>query len=391
MSQFHDIFCVGAGGDEVHGNWRFLAWHRAYLVTYERILREVSGEPKLALPYWDWFGEDKFPQAFSVGALSHGRRDLNSGGNQIITANDRGLRENSNYNERRPFGPLQFIPPDRIIPTGFFGWKGPEDDGGRAEYVAHGGIHNWVGGLRGLGDMANLNTAAKDPCFYSHHSNVDRIWEIWKTDIYQGGDVWKLNLPQDWLSIEFAFNFDNQRRYRYRIQDLLETEELRDLDGNSLAYRYDTTAPRHPVPTVPSSPLIASLSARSPHGARAQTTSQVDADDLVGKVLISPVRLALGSVALGRKLGTTTPVAISPELRSDALRAFKNALEQPSAFTFEGLSNLPENQRLSEGRAAIRIQRLVLPPKNLQLRFFLNNPNATLETPVDDPSFIGEL
>ena len=42
ISQFHDIFCVGAGNEEVHGNWRFLAWHRAYLVTLERVLREVS-------------------------------------------------------------------------------------------------------------------------------------------------------------------------------------------------------------------------------------------------------------------------------------------------------------------------------------------------------------
>ena len=36
----------------------------------------------------------------------------------------------------------------------------------------HGGPHVWVGG-----SMNNLNEAARDPLFFSHHSYVDKIWE----------------------------------------------------------------------------------------------------------------------------------------------------------------------------------------------------------------------
>ena len=37
-----------------HGNWWFLVWHRGYIGWFERICRELSGEPDFALPYWDW-------------------------------------------------------------------------------------------------------------------------------------------------------------------------------------------------------------------------------------------------------------------------------------------------------------------------------------------------
>ncbi len=44
-----------------HGNWWFLPWHRAYLGWFERICRELSGDPAFALPYWDWTSEQKIP------------------------------------------------------------------------------------------------------------------------------------------------------------------------------------------------------------------------------------------------------------------------------------------------------------------------------------------
>src|SRR5262249_30234876 len=37
-----------------HGNWWFLPWHRAYLYYFERTLRWASGNPDLALPYWNY-------------------------------------------------------------------------------------------------------------------------------------------------------------------------------------------------------------------------------------------------------------------------------------------------------------------------------------------------
>ena len=46
MAQIHADLCP-------HGNWFFLPWHRAYLVMFERVCRQVSGDPDFALPYWD--------------------------------------------------------------------------------------------------------------------------------------------------------------------------------------------------------------------------------------------------------------------------------------------------------------------------------------------------
>ena len=42
----HNDFCP-------HGNWYFLPWHRAYLMSFENELRRVLNNPDFALPYWD--------------------------------------------------------------------------------------------------------------------------------------------------------------------------------------------------------------------------------------------------------------------------------------------------------------------------------------------------
>ena len=48
-----------------HGNWYFLPWHRAYLLSYERMIRSVTGNNDFALPYWDWAANRRpVPQAF---------------------------------------------------------------------------------------------------------------------------------------------------------------------------------------------------------------------------------------------------------------------------------------------------------------------------------------
>ena len=46
-----------------HGNWWFLPWHRGYIGWFERICRDLSGDPDFALPYWDWTKEPRVPKA----------------------------------------------------------------------------------------------------------------------------------------------------------------------------------------------------------------------------------------------------------------------------------------------------------------------------------------
>src|SRR5580698_5847752 len=49
-----------------HGSYFFFSWHRMYLYFFERILRAASGDPNLALPYWNWSDSSQraLPQPF---------------------------------------------------------------------------------------------------------------------------------------------------------------------------------------------------------------------------------------------------------------------------------------------------------------------------------------
>ncbi|WP_442869378.1 tyrosinase family protein [Bradyrhizobium sp. CCBAU 11430] len=42
------------------------------------------------------------------------------------------------------------------------------------ELDPHGAVHDLVGG-----DMGNIRASAKDPVFWVHHANIDRLWTVW--------------------------------------------------------------------------------------------------------------------------------------------------------------------------------------------------------------------
>ena len=52
-----------------HGNWYFLPWHREYVLEFERICRDLSGNPNFALPYWNWTQNRRIPGPFWRGTL----------------------------------------------------------------------------------------------------------------------------------------------------------------------------------------------------------------------------------------------------------------------------------------------------------------------------------
>src|SRR3954447_12046686 len=52
-----------------HGNWWFLPWHRGYLGWLEQTIRELSGDGKFALPYWDWTKAPAIPRPMFDGVL----------------------------------------------------------------------------------------------------------------------------------------------------------------------------------------------------------------------------------------------------------------------------------------------------------------------------------
>jgi tyrosinase len=143
----------------VHNCELFLPWHRAFILDYENALRGFSAN--LTLPFWDWIAEPAIPEIFTAPPLLHDR-DPNASGQRLPTADE--IRQALLIHDFFLFGGTRCIPGIPSVP-------------GQLDNL-HGYVHLWVGG-----DMGDVNTfkSAFDPIFWSHHSNVDRLWAVWQS------------------------------------------------------------------------------------------------------------------------------------------------------------------------------------------------------------------
>ena len=110
----HIEHCFTGDSREIHFCRWFLPWHRAYLLAMERRLQNVVSEPKLRLPYWNWFSVDDIPEAFT---------------RKTYTAANGGVRDNPLFDSTRAIGPDQRRPRPGV--DGFSG-----DDAKRAPCAA---------------------------------------------------------------------------------------------------------------------------------------------------------------------------------------------------------------------------------------------------------------
>ena len=164
-----------------HGNWFFLPWHRAYLYYFEQICREASGTEDFTLPYWDWSTHPTIPEVFwgdATNPLNHGDIDPDFPGPHV----------------GRAIGPADPIPaefvgpnvissifdnPDFVLAIGSDPAPKPRPNDGKSraagllEGTPHNGVHGTI-----LGDMGDL-LSPRDPIFWLHHANVDRLWALW--------------------------------------------------------------------------------------------------------------------------------------------------------------------------------------------------------------------
>lgn len=78
---------------------------------------------------------------------------------------------------------------------------------GSIEGTPHNTVHDWVGDplQPNHEDMGNLYSAGRDPLFYAHHSNVDRMWNIWRTLGRRNIDI----CDPDWLNASFHLYDEN--------------------------------------------------------------------------------------------------------------------------------------------------------------------------------------
>ncbi len=224
-----------------HGWEEFLPWHRLYLYYFEQALRDI--DPTVAIPYWDWtdnYDQDQtavtpdsgiIPEVFRCWIDAQSLINLQdkipgtdldklraiegqtyNSGNRLLVAAGIAYEENSAettailselqrvnplwHAKRWPGGNNNLLFEDypdaddieHILSIGnFFNFgSGPSANHffGALENI-HNLIHNFSGGVNPAnpkegGDMGSPGTTAYDPIFWSHHSNVDRLWAEWQ-------------------------------------------------------------------------------------------------------------------------------------------------------------------------------------------------------------------
>lgn len=165
-----------------HGNRQFLPWHRLQVSHMERIIGQLTGHTRFAMPYWDW-QEERFLPPWILdpkSPLFEPQRDPRVARLDFNT--ERWAR-----NPERERNGLASITRD-----GFTTFFGTTRAAGRVEAYGHNIIHELVGGPRGY--MSSTRTAALDPIFWLHHCNIDRVWATWRQRF---GDA---ACPRDWLA-----------------------------------------------------------------------------------------------------------------------------------------------------------------------------------------------
>jgi hypothetical protein len=197
-----------------HG-FHFLSWHRMYLYFFERIVRAAAGDPGFALPYWDYspLGNRTLPPPF---------RSPNNATNPLWDATRPGL----NGGGALPASAVNST--SCLVPLNFLG-------GGQFQQSVQGTPHNVVHSSIG-GNMGSFNTAGRDPIFWLHHCNIDRLWEKWLSQ--GGGRVDPVN-DSTWMNTQFNFVDENKNFVQMSGSDVLYTI-------NQLNYQYED--PRTCVP-----------------------------------------------------------------------------------------------------------------------------------------------
>jgi polyphenol oxidase len=221
QANVHCWNCGGVGSTvQVHGSWQFFAWHRAYLYFHERILGKLIGDMDFRLPYWDWerAAHRKLPPAYSTPADA---TNALFNGTRFMDANDEVPEEDVSAE----------VMEAALTAADFDDFGGTASSSGIPEGTPHGSVHVDVGG-----DMSTFRNAGKDPIFYAHHANVDKMWSDWNKASSTHDNPTApafLNLTftffdenKVWRSITAARLLDHEARLRYVYGPSQFTENL---------------------------------------------------------------------------------------------------------------------------------------------------------------------
>nr|BAM15847.1 hypothetical protein [Portulaca oleracea] len=249
QAQVHCAYCDGSfiqkGHDkdqlrfQVHFSWLFLPFHRAYLYFFERICGKLIGDPTFAIPFWNYDHPDGMymPTIYSEGGVSNPLYNANRnplhlpprlvdlGGGDPTKPVEEQIKDNiwSMYTQvSRP-------KTNKLFMGGKYdaGDEADTGDQGMLELLPHNTVHNWCGNPgNGNQDMGNFFSAARDPIFYAHHGNVDRLWSIWNTLPNDKGKPRANYDDADFLNTYFVFFDENKKPVKIYVRDVLDHKKL---------------------------------------------------------------------------------------------------------------------------------------------------------------------
>jgi len=284
QARVHCAYCDGGYSQvgfpnldlQVHGSWLFLPFHRFYLYFFERILGNLIGDPTFAMPFWNWDHPDgmRMPSIYTnqSSPLYDPRRDRNHQPPTVVDLNYDGSDDPDVTPDELISANLtvmyrQMVSNARTA-TLFLGQPyragGSPQGAGSLENVPHGPVHVWTGDRTQPNgeDMGTFYSAARDPIFYAHHSNVDRMWSVWRGLASSNKDF----TDSDWLNASFIFYDENKQAVRVKVKDCLDTKKL--------GYTYqDVDLPwKNSRPATKRSRAVTTLSSSTPKTANAATS-----------------------------------------------------------------------------------------------------------------------
>jgi len=341
----------------IHGNWclhyqeAFLLWHRAYLLKFEQLIG-------CAVPYWNWFARDAsidgspsagLPQAFTDVSYIYPRTgELRP--NPLRFAVARNGVSKACVNGPPPGMDCRYVQRDALLYTrgddhraqrarkialtlqyqqqtqramAFTDFSHPQGTGypwanipsfdpppPDSDYIyrdvnfdgayeqPHDNYHGWVGA-----DMGDNSYTAFDPVFFSYHSNIDRLFELWLR--MHPGSRFTANFPLRPFAGRLAelLVFDDPREFSYTT--------IGDIARDSRGLGYDFAPPIDPDFAGPYS-LDSTAAAALSVCSRAQSTVQPTAASLEPDELLirfDNVRCTLDSFAIDAFIDLDHPTA----------------------------------------------------------------------------------
>jgi tyrosinase len=181
-----------------HGTDHFFSWHRAYLLYFERICQELTGEDSFGLPYWNWNQNPGIHPDFTDPAspLTHPRNNNSVAGFNAFTD-------------------------DALNPI--FGDSNFFTFSSQIEGTPHNNAHVIIGG-----DMVTGGSPL-DPVFWAHHCMVDYCWAKWNIELENDNTN-----DQDWLGTSWDHFVDGNG-------DAVEVSAAATVLMPLLSYRYESS------------------------------------------------------------------------------------------------------------------------------------------------------